>query len=201
MKKSKKFLSVFCAVCMILAMAAPAFAADTASVPAMKALQIYVVEPDGSVTLVDTISAEDRMAMPQARMSHYSFSKMDYDNANDWVYKSAETVPFQDDGAKTLAKGQTVSDGDDCIGVYVHSTTLDTINLKVQWVGGDNTYYFDRGFNAKYDLELYFRDGETHDGGTGLYIDSGTTYDFIVSTKTTWGGYADFEVCPGTYTG
>ncbi len=196
MKKFQKFLSVLLALGMILAMAVPAFAVEVPVTSSLKPVQVYVIDGDGSVSLVETIAPEDRIS---SRMAHQNFERMDYDNSNDWVFESAIQIPNQMNGGSTIATGQSISEGDDCIGAYIHSKDLQTINMKIEWTRTDGTYYYERGFNANYDLYLYFRKGHTHDGGKALYMDTSATYKVIVSTSDAYGGYADIEVCPGVY--
>ena len=198
MKKFKKFVSVLCAISMILTMSVSAFAAEAPATSGLKPLQVYVIDGDGSVSLVETIAPEDRVS---TRMAHYNFEKMEYNNSDNWVFESAIQIPNQMNGGKAIATGQSISEGDDCIGAYIHSEDLQTINMRIEWTRTDGTYYYERGFNAYYDLVLYFTEGNTHDGGKALYMDTSAKYKVIVSTSDTYGGYANIEVCPGVYTG
>ncbi len=197
MKKSKKFLSVLLAISMILAMSANAFAAES-SVSEIKPLQVLVIEGDGSVSVVETIAPEDRIS---TYLDYYPFPYMECNHSDAWFYENAVQIPNQWEGGKTIATGQCISKGDDCIGAYIHSDSLDTINMRIEWSSTDGTYYYERGFNANYDLVLYFRANQTHDGGKGLYMDTSAKYKVIVSTSDPYGGYAGIEVCPGVYTG
>lgn len=191
MKKSKKFLSVLCAVCMVMAMAAPAFAAESSDV---KPLDVYVIREDGSTELVASYSSLARMDAAEKFIEMSQNKK--FANVAKW------SVPNQATGSNSVFKGQTPLKGDDCIGVFLHSNNLETINVKLHWAGTTvDPYFYEKGFDGDHDLMLYFINGEPAYAGDEVYIGSDANYTLYVSTSDSENGSADVECWSGVYGG
>lgn len=208
----KKLANVICSVSMAAAMAAavpayaadapavsdtttPVFAAEDSATSEVKPLRVYVVEEDGTVNLVDTISPEERM------LTRAAPTPITMNITQTWYSRNGVAIPNQANGSATLVTNGRVLSGDNCVGVYIYSSTLDKINVKIKW-GTRSTYYYQKEINVDTDdAVVYFRAGRPADIGDSLVLSTQSTYSIVASTTDANGGRANIQIYTGTYTG